>query len=147
MLARNFSKTTFRKLLKFNQGKFLTMIFVKKTDREGWKTEPHFQKRMSRLYFILRSISNVKKCNIAAILIFFWVHTKLYAQKSWKRTCPCFNPVTPLLTVIATVATDQIFNVYQPIWVKVNYSKNNYEINFVNFFWSYPWQNYFKPFK
>ena len=37
-------------------------------------------------------------------------------------------------------------NALQSLWVNINYSKKNYEINFLNFFGSYAWWSYFKSF-
>ena len=51
------------------------------------------------------------------------------------------------MTVIATVTADQTVNSLQLLWVNINYSKNNYEINFVKFLKSYPWWDYLKHFK
>ena len=49
--------------------------------------------------------------------------------------------------VIGIVITDQTANALQSVWVNISYSKNNYEINFVNFFGSYAWWNYIESFK
>ena len=51
------------------------------------------------------------------------------------------------MTAIATVTTDQTVNALQSLWVHINYSKNNYEINFINLFGSYAWWNNFRSFK
>ena len=124
-LTKNFYKRTLRKLLIFFQGNILSnilsyFVFVKNWKRgfknwtklsgRGDDETLNFLIKMYVSYVFLTQINiNCNKCTISSHVDFYTVHVNLYAQKSWKRTCPGFNLVTPLIALCRWCITGFLF--------------------------------------
>ena len=100
-MTTNFSKIKLRKLLNFCQKKFLFTIFKKELIESGKICTKRCDRNlhgtsnftcMSHLYFILRSVENVRN----ASYWFFLNLLRFMCSKTLKRTCPAFDPVRPL---------------------------------------------------
>ena len=100
----NLSKTTFRKLLMFCQGTLLTTINVKYGYRgvKNWTTfSDHGTLNLLIKTCLVSNISHWDQyqsweMQYSCHTDFFLIHANIYAQKSWKRTCPGFKPAMSL---------------------------------------------------
>ena len=78
----------------------------------SWKNHNIIEMRRLKILLFFRNCCTffaVQKNYYHSYIDFFSFHTKLFAQKFWKRTCLGFEPVTPLNDLICGFSLKFIF--------------------------------------